>query len=49
MIFLTYYDDPEDDLSEEELKYQKSLDGTGVTREEYNTVLKKLETINETI
>ena len=23
MIFLTYYDDPEDDLSEEELKYQK--------------------------
>ena len=49
MIFLTYYDDPEDDLSEEELKYKKSLDGTGVTREEYNTVLKKLETINETI
>ena len=49
MNFLTYYDDPEDDLSEEELKYQKSLDGTGVTREEYNTVLKKLETINETI
>ena len=49
MIFLTYYNDPEDDLSEEELKYQKSLDGTGVTREEYNTVLKKLETINETI
>ena len=49
MIFLTYYDDPEDDLSEEELKYQKSLDGTGVTREEYNTVIKKLETINETI
>ena len=49
MIFLTYYDDPEDDLSEEELKYQKSLDGTGVTKEEYNTVLKKLETINETI
>lgn len=49
MNFLTYYDDPEDDLSEEELKYQKSLDGTGVTREEYNTVLKKLETTNETI
>lgn len=49
MNFLTYYDDPEDDLSEEELQYQKSLDGTGVTREEYNTVLKKLETINETI
>lgn len=49
MNFLTYYDDPEDDLSEEELKYQKSLDGTGVTREEYNTVLKKLEIINEII
>ena len=49
MDFLVYYDDPEDDLSEEELQYQKSLDGTGVTREEYNTVLKKLETINETI
>ena len=49
MDFLVYYDDPEDDLSEEELQYQKSLDGTGVTREEYNTVLRKLETINETI
>lgn len=49
MNFLTYYDDPEDDLSEEELKYQKSLDGTGVIREEYNTVLKKLEIINEII
>lgn len=49
MNFLTYYDDPEDDLSEEELQYQKSLDGTGVTREEYNTVLRRLETINETI
>ena len=49
MYFLTYYDDPEDDLSEEELKYQKSLDGTGITREEYNTILKKIETINNTI
>ena len=49
MDFLVYYDDPEDDLSEEELQYQKSLDGTEVTREEYNTVLRKLETINETI
>lgn len=48
MDFLTYYDDPENDLSEEELKYQKSLDGTGVTRDEYNIVLKKLETIDDT-
>ena len=41
-----YYDDPENDLSEDERKYQKSLDGTGVTREEYNKVLKKIEKIN---
>lgn len=34
MDFLKYYDDPENDLSEDERKYQKSLDGTGVTREE---------------
>lgn len=44
--FLKYYDDPENDLSEDERKYQKSLDGTGVTREEYNKVLKKIEKIN---
>ena len=45
MDFLRYYDDPENDLSEDERKYQKSLDGTGVTREEYNEVLKKIEKI----
>ena len=45
MDFLKYYDDPENDLSEDERKYQKSLDGTGVTREEYNEVLKKIEKI----
>ena len=44
--FLKYYDDPENDLSEDERKYQKSLDGTGVTREEYNAVLKKVEELN---
>lgn len=44
--FLKYYDDPENDLSEDERKYQKSLDGTGVTREEYNKLLKKIEKIN---
>ena len=47
MDYLTYYDDPECDLSEEEKKFQKSLDGTGVTRDEYNKILKKLETLNE--
>lgn len=47
--FLKYYDDPENDLSEDERKYQKSLDGTGVTREEYNAVLKKIETLNNTL
>jgi len=47
MDFLMYYDDPECDLSEEEKKSQKSLDGTGVTRDEYNKILKKLETLNE--
>ena len=46
MDFLKYYDDSENDLSEDERKYQKSLDGTGVTREEYNEVLKKIEKIN---
>ena len=46
MDFLKYYDDPENDLSEDERNYQKSLDGTGVTREEYNEVLKKIEKIN---
>lgn len=47
MNFLEYYDDPEDDLSEDEKIYQKSLDGTGVSRKEYNEVLKKIEKINE--
>ena len=32
---------------EEEREFQKSLDGTGVTREEYNRVLKKVEKLNE--
>lgn len=47
MDLLAYYDDPEMDLSEEEKKYQKSLDGTNVSREEYNEVLNKLQKINE--
>ena len=49
MDFLIYYDDPENDLTEEEKELQKSLDGTGVTREEYNAVLKKIETLNNTL
>ena len=47
MDLLAYYDDPEMDLSEEEKEFQKSLDGTNVTREEYNEVLNKVQKINE--
>lgn len=47
MDFLIYYDDPECDLSEEEKNLQKSLDGTGVSRDRYNEILKKLEIFNE--
>ena len=47
MDFLTYYVDPENNFMEEEREFQKSLDGTGVTREEYNRVLKKVEKLNE--
>lgn len=47
MDLLAYYDDPEMDLSEEEKEFQKSLDGTNVSREEYNEVLNKVQKINE--
>lgn len=47
MDFLIYYVDPENNFMEEEREFQKSLDGTGVTREEYNRVLKKVEKLNE--
>lgn len=47
MELLAYYDDPEMDLSEEEKEFQKSLDGTNVTREEYNEVLNKVQKVNE--
>ena len=43
---LAYYDDPKEKLSEEEKQYKKSLEGTNVTREEYNKVLNKLNEIN---
>ena len=44
---LVYYDDPEDDLTEEERKEQKLLHGTGVNRDEYNQILAKIEKIKE--
>ncbi|MCR5185775.1 MAG: hypothetical protein K6D97_01485 [Clostridia bacterium] len=47
MDLLAYYDDPEMDLSEEEKEFQKLLDGTNVSREEYNEVLNKVQKINE--
>ena len=47
MDLLAYYDDPEQDLSEEEKQYQKSLDGTNVSREEYNKLLEKINEINK--
>lgn len=47
MNLLAYYDDPEMDLSEEERQYQKSLDGTNVTRKQYNEVLNKVQKMNE--
>ncbi len=40
---LAYYEDLDEELSEEEKQYQKSLDETNVTRERYNTLLKKVE------
>ena len=42
MDLLEYYDDPEEDLSEEEKQIQKSLDGTNVSREDYNKLLEKI-------
>ena len=42
---LLYYDDPEEYLSKEEKKYQKSFEGTGVSREEYNKLLNKITKI----
>lgn len=47
MDLLAYYDDPEMDLSDEEKKFQKSLEGTNVSREEYNEVLNRVQKINE--
>lgn len=46
MSLLEYYDDPEEDLSEEEKQYQKSLEGTNVSKEDYNSVLERINEIN---
>jgi len=43
MDLLAYYEDLDEELSEEEMQYQKSLDGTNVSRERYNSLLKKVE------
>lgn len=45
MLELLYYDDPEEYLSKEEKKYQKSLEETGVSREDYNKLLNKITKI----
>lgn len=47
MDLLAYYDDPEMDLSEEEKQFQKPLEDTEVSREEYNLLLDKVQKINE--
>ena len=43
MDLLAYYEDLDEELSEQEKQYKKSLDGTNVTRERYNSLLKKVE------
>ena len=45
MDLLAYYEDLEEELSEEELQYQKPLKGTGVTRKKYNNLLNKIQEI----
>ena len=46
---LLYHDDPEEYLSKEEKMYQKSLEGTGVSREDYNKLLNKITKIKEEV
>lgn len=45
MDILAYY--KSDDMSKEELEMAKSLDNTGVSQDEYNRLLDKLESINK--
>ena len=44
MELIEYYID--DDMTEEELEFSKSLDGTGVSKEEYDELLNHVEEIN---
>lgn len=46
MNLLAYYDDPEEYLSEEEKQFQKSLEGTNVSKVEYNRLLEKINKMN---
>lgn len=43
MELLAYYEYSDEELSKEEKQYQKTLDGTNVSRERYNSILKKVE------
>ena len=45
MDLLAYYKD--DDMNEEELEMTKDLEKTGVSREEYNRLIEKVEEINK--
>lgn len=42
LSLLVYYDDSENDLTEEELKEQKVPNGKRVNRDEYNQILAKI-------
>lgn len=44
LAVLEYYDSTE--LSDEEKKMQKTLEGTGINREQYNYLLEKINNIN---
>ena len=47
LSLLVYYDDPENDLTEEELKEQKVPNGKRVNRDEYNQILAKIGKIKD--
>ena len=46
---LAYYDAPEQNLAEKEKQYQKFLDETNVSIEEYNKLLNKIEKITKKV
>lgn len=46
---LAYYDAPEQNLTKKEKQYQEFLDGTNVSREEYNKLLNKIEKITKKV